>query len=443
MADKGNLRERMTPQSLQKPKRRSDRIKQNTYTTWNFNIEDFRRPATTQAQVGKASSDEDRKGGPQRTSDRHESSAHERDKPRIKSSKRLLWPSTSSLGPHQMASTKPTHSSQKVAILEKIGTAQPVDVAWSSTSAEEAFDRDTLSPDELQPTMLSAALKIFRKPSYQAHSDGIPIGLPPPENTSTSSKVPNAAKSTAKRRAPLVGSKNKYPRKKMRLNSAGQITFAETGPVVLKSSRKEAPSSEGVTFGQNPMTPTKDLGSPTGAVQSLPHCLDNQPGHQEPLPRRSNKFSPFFEDGLSMRAAGSPPKGGTSQVTVTSKNEQNKVDDKAVQVVEPGRSTYTWILQSSHPLKAWVLWPGADLIRANLPSVFAAVVEHAGLTELGSMEIMLETAEKSFTFSTSREDADHFEDMQRFMDHIIETSHREKHDSNMLLNVWISPKEIK
>ena len=409
----------MTPPSLQAPKRRSDRIKQNGYTSWNFNTDDFRRPTTTQAQVDKVSSDEDqeKKRGPQKTSDYHETSARQRDKQRLKPSKRLSWPSAGFLDPHQIVFTKPTKASQKA--------------------------------DKIPPAKQSLAPRKLERPC-QSDSDSTSVDssvdLPAFETTSsnsTLSKAPNAAKRASKPQAALVDSKNEHPHKKLRLSAAGQINSTEIGPIVLINKSNESQASEGISLSEALTAAANDLGSPILGALSLPQGPDNQPGSSlETPPRRSKTYSPLNVDQLLMREEELSSKEETSHVTTPSKSDQDKVVDKPVHEVGTGRSIHTWILRSSQPLKAWVLWPGADLIRANLQSVFAAVMKHTDLTEFQSVEIMLETSEKSFTFPTSAGDVDHFENMKQFMAHIIETSYREKHDSKILLNIWISP-EVK
>ena len=134
----------MTPPSDQKPERRSHQIKPNTHLAWNFCLEDFRKPAMTQAPAGNASldGDQDRKQGPSRASDCRKYSAHERDEQR----QWVMCPSVDSLGSHKITSINPTHSPRKGASSAKVSTTQPMNVTWSSTSESEVktSGRDTI-----------------------------------------------------------------------------------------------------------------------------------------------------------------------------------------------------------------------------------------------------------------------------------------------------------
>lgn len=239
---------------------------------------------------------------------------------------------------------------------------------------------------------------------------------------------------------PDSNSKNSYPHKKSRLNGAKQTSSIETGPIILISKGKEA---QGIKFNQDAAAASTDFRRTTLATESLRHHPENEPSPQETFSRGSNTHLPPPVNCVTMQEGGSPSKWGTNQVTVPSKSDQDKFIDEPGHLVGSGRPIHTWILQSSHPIKAWVLWPGANLIRADLQFVFAKFVEITGLTEIRLIEIMFETPEKSFTFPTSREDRDQFEDMKQFMAHLIEKTCREQPDSKILLSIWMSPKEIK
>jgi hypothetical protein len=132
------------------------------------------------------------------------------------------------------------------------------------------------------------------------------------------------------------------------------------------------------------------------------------------------------------------PTLGTTRVTAPSESHHDRKIDQPVRVIGSGRSANFWILKRKHPRKAWVLWPGVDLINENSQSVFAAAAKHTDLADFRSLEVTLQIPDQSFTFLTSPEDG-HFEDMKLFMAHMIEASRHDNHDSNVLTSVWISP----
>lgn len=437
----------MTPQSLPKPRRQSDRIKQNTYPTLNFNIdEDFlRSPTATQAHADEARMDEDhvRRFVPRKASDGHESSASEGNEQQMRPSKRLLWPSVGASGTRQIALTHPMKSLQKATTLAKASPTQPMDITRFLRPKMETADRDVILPNKTEHTMQSPVPKSYRRPSYQSESDSVSVDLQPLESitgASAQSEASEPTKSASKLRTPLKGSKGKAPAKKPSLNVASGAASTEQKLTIDLTDKKKASPSKGLFSSRDPVAVMTDSRSPTLAAQPQPQGLANQLRPNRTDPQRSSVNSSPGVDRLSMREE-SPSIEETAKVTRLSENHQYRVLDQPVQVVRLGRSTHFWILKN-RPRQAWVLWRGADLVKENLQSVFAAVRKHTDCTSFHSLEIKLETPEQSFTFPMSEEDSDHFEDMKRFMTNMIETSCRERHDSSTPPRIWISPIEM-
>ena len=441
----------LTQKSLQTKTRRSDRIKENGYVHLNFNL----------------------RQGPLRNSNCHKSSNSRRDEQQLHHFEHLLGPSAGSLGPGQIASTKPTHSFQEVDTAEKLSTGQLVELEFLQTPEVEIQPRDHISHHKAQPVIQPSATGKFQSPSYYQDCDGIPRDHPHAENTSnasTSSKQSICTNETAKPHSPIIGSKGKNTHKKPRLDDESVVVSSENGLIFDLKSSKEAPSSSTeFHVSQCPAAETKDLGSAALAARSLLHGPDNQLTPQKTAFRGSDIHLSLPEDHLSMQKEsplskeatapsesgqdefthkamqkeGSPSEGGVSLFTAPCKSDQDEFEDRSIRVDETRPSAHTWILQSSKPSKEWVLWQGTNIIEAKLQFVFAAVVELTSLKDIRSIEIKLDTPEgQSYTFRTSREDLAHYARMKRFMKNMIAISCRARHSSSMLPNIWITPIEM-
>lgn len=447
----------MIQQSLQPPTRRSDRIKVKGYVNLNervyydklFNIR--RRPP--------------------KSSDCRGSLDSKRDEQQFQQPKHVSRPSTGSLGPCQVASTKPTRSSQEAVTMKKIGTGQLVELEFRPTSELKIQDRDNVTHHAVESVKQYSVLRNLPGPAYKPDVDDISRESPRVEDTSSafiSFKVPNSSNKTAKRRSRVTGSKDGYHHKKLRINDEREVISSENGPNVDLESSKEVPSSSTrFHLSQYPAAETKDLGSRALAAQSLSDYPDQQPAPQGMASRGSDAHSSLPSDYSSkqegdslskeaiapsktdqdeftdetVQGEGSSSEGGRSLFTAPSKADHDDRDNNPIHVDGTRPSVLTWILQGSKPVKEWVLWQGINPLEANLQFAFTAVVEHTGLKNIRSIEITLDTHKEFFTFRTSREDLAHYAEMQRFMKHKIETSCGEMHDGSMLPNIRMSPIE--
>lgn len=437
----------MTPQSLQKPRRQSDRIKQNTYPTLNFDVdEDFLRSLTAQTQADEARVEDDHNKHllRQNAADGHSSSSSESDEQQVRSSKRLLWPSVGSRSSRQITLTHPIKSLQEATTLKKASPAQPMSIARFFRPKIETADRDVVILDKTSPTMQSSVPRSRQRASYQSESDSMSVDVQPLESitgASVGSEALEPTKSAPKLRTPVKGSQSEVAAKTPRPNVASRAASTEQGLAMDIIDKGEESPSKGIYSSRDPVAAMTDPRSPTLAAEPRPEGPADRlrPSRTDP-PRSSVHSSPSI-DRLSMRGEESESIEERAKVTRLSESHQNRVFDQPVQVVRSGQSTHFWILKN-RPRQAWVLWRGADLVKENLQSVFAAVTKHTDCTNFRSLEIMLETPQQSFTFPVSEEDSDHFEDMKRFMKNMIETSSRERHDSSTSPRIWISPIEM-
>lgn len=426
----------MTPQSEQ-PRRQSDRIKQNVYPVLNFNIEeDFPLSSTTQTQPDEANPSEER-GRPTvlpRPSDSRDSSPDEGDEPQARLSRRLLWPPGSRTA-LQKALTIPSKSPSKPATLKKANSVERTNRTRSSRSGLNQAIPDAIKPDP--PTGIPW-------PVSPSSSESDPVDSLPLENAAIAS--PSTKGSTAKKTAPqprnnLDGSKCPTPHKQSRLNFASDAAATTLSPVVDNTENRPGPSSkdfkrsQDIKTSQDPVAVVEDYRSPTLAAQSFSEGLRSQ---LRPSEIERQEDSSLGVDRLSVRE-GSQLVPEPSEATALATSHHAGADQPR-DVGGSGQSTHIWILRRNRPRRDWVLWSGVNLGQESLQSILAAVKQHSELSSFGSLEIKLETTNQSFTFQSSAENADHFEEMKRFMGYIIETSSREK-DSEIGPNIYIAPTE--
>jgi hypothetical protein len=260
-------------------------------------------------------------------------------------------------------------------------------------------------------------------------------------------------------RTPPKGIETVDPCEESTYTAADEASSDEKSLAVYIADKRKDPISKGIALKRNSLVSGNNC-SPTLAAQLPSQDLASQLGSSAIDAPASGMYTSLALDSLILEGEESQPSFGTTEVTAPlkshqdriidqptlgttkvtapSKSHQDRTIDQPVRVIGSGRSASFWILKRKHPRKAWVLWPGVDLIKENLQSIFAATAKQTDLTDFRSLEVTLQTPDQSFTFSTSPED-DHFEDVKLFMAHMIEASCHDNHGSNVLTSVWISP----
>lgn len=452
----------MTPRSLKQPRRHSGRNKKSKYPTLDCDTnEDFYKSKMHQDPADEESLDRNqgRRSAPRRATGGTELSASEDEELQHGPSRRLIWPRTA-----PSASPIPIPSPQNAGALDKVSfkghrgyarlsrpeAEDEVDDETEDEAEDEAEDgtddemtsQDAVSPGKTHTTMQFSGPGGYRRSSYQLTSGAGPkdlqlLGRIP--RSSTKPKAPHARKSLFKPRAMLNVSARKAALQRSRLMIVDGAASTEQGLTINTTSKNETRSSKKIKYGQSSVPEFGDQRSPTLAPgissQGLARGL-------EPLradSKRSGMRSPFDLGQPSVQGEASQITGGTAMVTGLYEDHHDMFVDR--RILGSSQSTKFWILKSSHPRKAWVLWPYAELIKENLPSIFAAIGIYTGKLGCSSLEMMLQTPEQSFTFETSRDDFQHFEDMKQFMGSMIEASSAEMPDKKMLIGIWITPIE--
>jgi hypothetical protein len=399
--------------------------------------------------------DENQGGGlvPRKAPDGADLSASEGEELQRRPSRRLLWPRT-------VPSTSPTsiESPQNTAASDRFSLeGLPENVRHSGPETEddvehvtedETTSRDAVSSGKTHTTMhsmhsmRSLGPRGYQRPSYQLISDGVPKDLQLLEripSASTKPKAPNARQSLFKPGAMLNISPRKAALQKSRLIAVEGAASTEQGLIIDTTIENKARSSKKTNYSQGPRPVVSNQRSPTLAPRSSSQGLASELEPNRADSTRSSLYSPINVSQPPTQGEDSQSTGGTNKVVTLSENHHDRLMDR--RIAGSGRSTNLWILRSNHPRKAWVLWPRAELIKENLPSIFAAVAKYTEIRDCLFLEIMLQTPEQSFTFQTSRDDVQHFEDMKQFMSSIIEASSAEMPDSKMLIGIWITPIE--